>query len=367
MFLRAVFILTILLVTTPSNHSSRRISSNDEYILYEGRHEILDNNVAFDHPGFKICLNISVTSRVSILLSAITVVPHRFWIYVDGTLLDSIIDTKVMLNNTLTEFPINWNLDPFKSHSICVVKVTEAQWNSITPEPNYVTFAGFLVDDSAKILPNKINKRKIEFIGDSIQAGFCNMCNDIDDEDYAKESFAAAHPYITCANLDATCQTAAWSGYGVVRNCCGGETLMPEIYSRTLASVPGSQWTFTDWQPEVVVVNLGDNDGLDRTNPTGDYEVAFVASYTDMIRNIAISYKDSNPTFFLSCGPMSFGYCTYVQAAISTLKAENIPVNYIEFPPFGDPKKRCCGHPSAEAHVQMASQLTNEIANVMKW
>lgn len=287
---------------------SLKIAPIDDHLYFDGRHETFDDSISFDHPGFKISINVVGTTYMSVLLSAITVVPHRFWIYVDGVLSSTVIDTKGMENITETEFLMASNLDPAVSHSISLLKITEAQWNALVPEPNYVTFSGFMVDDGTKTLPFVAPARKIEFIGDSIQAGFCDMC-DIDASlvDYAGESFGAAHPYLTCMNFNASCQTAAWSGYGVVRNCCGGETLMPEIHSRTLGSVAQSKWTPSKWIPDVVVVNLGDNDGLDRLNPAGDLEMAFVETYTNFIRSMALSYKESNPTFFLSCGPMSFG------------------------------------------------------------
>lgn len=68
------------------------------------------------------------------------------------------------------------------------------------------------------------------------QAGFCDLCHTVDDSagQYTQESFALDHPYLICAESNATCC------FGVVRNCCGGETLMPEVYSRTLATVNDS-------------------------------------------------------------------------------------------------------------------------------
>lgn len=348
-----------------------KIAPSDSRVVLEGRYENIDDRVSFDHPGFKISVKVTGTTEVSVWLSAMAVVPHRFWIYIDGVLSDTVIDTRTMSNDTLTNYLIASRLNPISSYSITLLKITEAQWNALTPEPNYVSFAGYTIDDGAEVLPSlpPLGQHKIEFIGDSIQAGFCDMCSTVDSSygDYAKESYGAAHPHITCTNLHASCRTAAWSGYGVVRNCCGGSTLMPEIYSRTLASVPGSQWDFSQWLPDVVVINLGDNDGLDRSDPGGELQVSFVATYTDLIRSIAASYKASNPTFFLSCGPMSFGYCPYVQDAIAQVRAEGVPVSYVEFPPFGDPNKRCCGHPSAEAQAQMAAQLTAAITSTMKW
>ena len=52
--------------------------------------------------------------------------------------------------------------------------------------------------------------------------------------------------------------TAAWSGLGMVRNCCGGNTTMPAIFGRTLATVnKNSTWDFKSWTADVLVINLG--------------------------------------------------------------------------------------------------------------
>jgi hypothetical protein len=69
-------------------------------------------------------------------------------------------------------------------HDIRVLKATEAQWNGGSPTPNYVTFSGFKIDaESAAselvartIAPPPLPTRKIEFLGDSITAGYCNEC-----------------------------------------------------------------------------------------------------------------------------------------------------------------------------------------------
>ena len=235
--------------------SSLTVHSNDSNLKFEGRYDVIDENIVFDHPGFKITVNVTGTRNAAILLSAVVVVPNRFWIYINGKLSDFFIDTNSMANNTITKFVLASDLNPSLSNTISVLKITEAQWNSLVPEPNYISFEGFVFDLNATTLPLKNQDRRIEFIGDSIQAGFCDMCSTVDTSfgDYAKESFGAAHPYLTCESLNASCHTAAWSGYGVVRNCCGGDTLMPEIYSRTLGSVPGSQWTLSRWLPDAVV------------------------------------------------------------------------------------------------------------------
>ena len=44
--------------------------------------------------------------------------------------------------------------------------------------------------------------------------------------------------------------TAAWSGLGMYTNCCGGNTTMPSIFSRTLATVNvDNTWKWSNYVP----------------------------------------------------------------------------------------------------------------------
>jgi hypothetical protein len=62
-----------------------------------------------------------------------------------------------------------------------------------------------------------------------------------------------------CNELGAECHYNAWSGLGMVRNCCGGATLGSDVWTRTLATVSSTntsdqhgtttanEWDFSRW------------------------------------------------------------------------------------------------------------------------
>ena len=72
----------------------------------------------------------------------------------------------------------------------------------------------------------------------------------------------------------AECHYNAWSGFGMVANCCGGATLASDVWTRTLATVGAANasdphgttaantWDFSKWTADAVVINLGTNDHL---------------------------------------------------------------------------------------------------------
>lgn len=90
---------------------------------------------------------------------------------------------------TQTEAPVSFPLTtggaPLAAgtHEIRIFKATEADWNGGSPAPNYLTFYGIesAAEDATAAPatlapPPPLPTRKIEFLGDSITAGFCNMC-----------------------------------------------------------------------------------------------------------------------------------------------------------------------------------------------
>jgi hypothetical protein len=356
-----------LLAQAAMGNSVTVIPHDDNLIRYEGRFQRMETGSAFDMPGSRLTVQFTDSEQIDMTLSqrmGEPFLPHRFWVYVDGALSDTIVDTRDMINNTWTRFNLASSLDSTRTYTVSLVKITEAQYDGRQPSPNYVMLSNLILDDGARLFPAPSSpRRRIEFIGDSITAGFCTLCDTVDPAlgDYAKESFALSHADLTCSRLQASCHTAAWSGFGVVRNCCGGVTLMPEIYTRTLLSVPGSTWDFTQWIPDVVVVNLGTNDNLNSADP-GETERSYVREYARLLRNIRGSYPAA--TLFAACGPMSYAYCPFVAEAIAMLSEEAIAVTAVTYGPMSS---ACCNHPSGAAQENMASELSMKIASVMGW
>ena len=194
-----------------------------------------------------------------------------------------------------------------------------------------MTFGGFSVDPVTaggrhvvtSPLP-ALPARKIEFLGDSITAGYCNACHDGHSSDNFNpdmgdnaESFVNSWPTQICDTLGAQCHTTAWSGLGLVANCCGfpraeeaaasggrggplgdGSHLMPAIFHRTLATDGDTRWEWSNWIPDALVINLGTNDGASARTPE------YLAAYIDLVTEAFANYGPQLHVF-LACGPMS--------------------------------------------------------------
>src|SRR5699024_5880932 len=127
----------------------------------------------------------------------------------------------------------------------------------------YSKFYGFLLDENAEVYPPPaLKKRKIEFYGNSITNGFGI-------EDYEGghggqslyENNYKTYAAIVARHFDAQVHCIAKSGVGMLK----GTTLpnMPEMYDRIDPfGNDKALWDFSNYTPEVVVINLLQNDAF---------------------------------------------------------------------------------------------------------
>lgn len=142
-------------------------------------------------------------------------------------------------------------------HRVRIVKRSESPWAA-------GEFGGFI----GAVLPKPpARSRQIEFIGDSLTAGYgnlsttrdCSANGGIDLNTNADLTFGA----LTARALGADYQINAFSGRGMVRNYNGGEpgTSYRSYYDRALLNVDGDVWQNPGtWRPQLVVIGLGTND-----------------------------------------------------------------------------------------------------------
>lgn len=276
------------------------------------------------------------------------------------------------------------------THDIRIVKSTEPQWTSRVPAPNWMTFHGVVLDAGQVLAPAQPRpQRRLEFVGDSITAGYCNLCAGPSDETATmttafldetsaqpsqtrrrraaeggpwEEAFVLGWPYQICEALGAECHTAAWSGFGMIENCCGGNTTMPEIWQRTLATDSSSHWNFSAWIPHGLVINLGTNDNLWAKN------ASYTETYFEMVLNASKAYGP-NLEVFLACGPMITLYCPYVEEVIVLARAVGIRAHFFDQRGFlnGTYGPRCCGHPSVPVDAAMAKHGADFIGKTLGW
>jgi lysophospholipase L1-like esterase len=202
-----------------------------------------------------------------------------------------------------------------KQHTVEIYKRTEALYG-------YVQFQGFSnvsggSGDWALVPTVDPYPRRIEFIGDSITAGYGVLgpnanCQDDGDYNDAYESFSGD----TAHSLGASFVGIAYSGKGAYVDYNGNTTAsdpsnpeMPAQWLRTWENNPTSSYAFAT-QVDVVVINLGTNDFSYQNKDPG---APFVTAYQNLVGSVRSKYP--NAYILMLVGPIVTRYNPFDGAA----------------------------------------------------
>lgn len=308
--------------------------------------------------------------------------PHEFLAYVNGIpqvtsnggspCRGCTFDTRLATNATVHKYRLAVNLGPGK-HKIRVLKISEPEWSSLMPTPNWMTFYGITLD-GGKVLPmtEARRKRRLEFLGDSTMTGYCNLCTNTEEQLEGKRqgTFAKSWPHLICEQLDAECHTMAYSGYGIARNCCDKQDVrIAHLWPRSVSTDASSHWDFSSWVPHAVVINLGTNDNLWRPMWQDNYP-AYMEQYLELVLSTSNTYG-LDTDIFLGCGPLSHSevLCPYVKQVIERARELSIKAHYFDQMGYinGTYGPPCCWHPSVANSEAMAKDGGAFIAKTMGW
>jgi len=383
-----------------------RILPSDKRLQFSGRVRPDGQVVSFDHPGVELRLRVAGVSSVSVELlqqrappvkvghnTYPSFQPHYFVVVVNGSVVpgfaNATFSTAECQNTTATTITAVAGLDASASHDVRIFHSSEAQWAASVPAPNWLTLTAVVLAAGGRDasgsngrnpgpglleLPPWRPTRRLEFVGDSIMAGYCNLlwAPDIDRHKTNRsniESFWLSWPARTCEALGAECHTAAWSGFALTHShFCDKPVTMPEIWERTLASDDKADWAFDAWKPQAVVINLGTNDwhGVpdDWSTPLVSSFVAnFTQTYHDFVDRIVSVYGPSTHVF-VAVGPMTLGYLLPAQWVVGNATAKGQKAHLLNQSGFshGD-----CGHPSFQSDEAMAEAAAAAIASELGW
>ena len=359
-----------------------------------GRHQELSaqdgacDGIAFDFQGVAVYARLRGTSWAEVVMSQEGTNPllykaNFFNIYVNSNLTSS-FNTSLWMSQGAVTVPLFSGLDPKETYDVVVFKNTESQFSEPYVASNYITLHALAgaKDAALEDLPPS-PKRKIEFLGDSIAAGFCNKADPCLPRNTSlclpsNEWFNESWPSLICEGLDAECHTEAWSGFGMAANCCGGYTRMSSIWLRTLGSLQSldqmvpfqtpedNLWDFSRWVPDAVVINLGTNDHSQWPLVVP----AFNTTYLELLLLAARSYGLSTH-FFLACGPMEDAYCENVFWVMDKAREEfpQLKITFLDQRPFlnGSFGPSCGYHPSAQVDSSMAEAAIPVIREALSW
>lgn len=282
--------------------------------------------------------------------------------YVNG---EMVKDT--MLNNTEETFRIFESTEP-QNCIISVVKLSEAAYSNIGVKSINVT-------SEYGIIPTPARKHKIEFIGDSITCGYgIDAADQYEAFATTNENGEKTYAALIGKHFKADYNVISWSGIGVYSSYTESSKpnqsfLLPPIYGKTAPNeLSNDMWDFTQWQPDLVVINLGTNDN---TWTKGIQERAdlFGAAYYEFIEQV----REANPNAYIICslGVMGSKLLPEIkeQVALYSANTGDYRITTFEFD-YRDGVNDGFGagfHPSAVTHQKMADKIIPFIEQIMGW
>ena len=244
------------------------------------------------------------------------------------------------------------------THTILIAKNTEANIG-------YLEFVGLQCKALLPLPPKP--KRKVEFIGNSITCGASADASEVPCHTGVwqdQHNAYLAYGPVTARNLNAQWILSSVSGIGLVYSCCKMDVVMPQVYDNVnMRNLNDSlKWNFNIYQPDVVTVCLGQNDGIQDST-------LFCSAYVTFLQRLRKDYPEA---------PL---VCLTSPMADSTLSAsQRYYLGSIEeaMHKEGDNKvshyfftKRyfhgCDSHPDVAEHKEIAGELTAYLKKIMNW
>ena len=206
-------------------------------------------------------------------------------------------------------------------------------------------FQGLILDSGATTSSPSVSANLIEFVGDSITAGY--TCAQADVSDYAwvcSESLGAEHTQIAYPGVDLVTTTNHGTGQDV------------QYFKEQSFNYPSSpDWNFANYTARIVVINLGQND----IGANGIPLATFQSDYTTFMANIRAKYPNADIFAMRTFGGLA---ATQTQAAVTTRNtAGDAKVHYVDTTgwlgsyPGSDWDDGV--HPSVAGHIKAAGKL----------
>lgn len=232
-----------------------------------------------------------------------------------------------------------------------------------------------IIPDEHTILldPPAVQQRKIEFFGNSITCGYAVEDTSGKDRGTAPyENAYISYAAITARHFNAAFNCTAKSGIGITISWF--PMIMPEMYDRLDPKDSNSKWDFSLFKPDVVVINLFQNDSwlvnmpdheqfkarFGETAPGADFIIDAYKSFVQQVRG-----KYPNAYIVCMLGNMDVTkagapWPGYVQKAVDMLQDEKILTLFVPF-------KGTSGHPSRAEQETLADSLIRFIDEHIHW
>ncbi|PTN08299.1 SGNH/GDSL hydrolase family protein [Mangrovibacterium marinum] len=355
-----LFLSMLLLLAACTKQGDLVVAYSNPQIAYEGRIDTSNSTAArLFWSGTTIRINFEGEAIAATLADQRG--DNYYNVFVDG---DSL--TILRPDTTQREYLLASDLGAGK-HRLEIFKRTE--WDRGT-----TSFYGFRISGKAKLLQrDPAKKRKIEFYGNSITAGYA--VDDFSGKDRSDSIFTnnyRSYARLTADHYNAQYSCICKSGIGITVSWF--PTIMPEIYDRLDPTDPNSPWDFSRYTPDVVVINLFQNDSWLVNMPQHEqFKARFgsqaptpefiTGAYANFVRSIRTRYPEAQIVCMLgSMDATREGspWPGYVEQAVAQLDDPRIFTHFVPF-------KNTGGHPNIAEQQAMAQSLIGFMDEHIDW
>ncbi len=327
---------------------NKTIQFNSPDISYEGRILFRDDAAKLTWSGSSVRIVFEGESVSAILKDLDTADYYNV-----------IVDGKVTLRfhaDTLKKSYVLASNLPAGKHTIELFKRTE--WDK-----GQTLFYGFTLPENARIFPpSSAKKRKIEFYGNSITCGYALEDSSGNDSPngYFENNYLS-YAAMTARYFNAQYSCISKSGIGIMISWF--PFIMSDIYDLTDPTDPNSKWNFAEYTPDIVVINLFQNDSWLIEMPENDQfkrtfgtkkpdEKFIVNAYKNFVATIRAKYPET--AIICALGNMDATragspWPGYVREAVRQLNDPKIYTQFFEY-------KNSDGHPRAADQKAMADR-----------
>lgn len=219
------------------------IKPNSDKLRYQGRTLITPDSAEMYWSGASVKLNFKGQTLKAVIKDQRA--DNYLNVIIDGTI------HKLKLEAGKKEYTLASHLKKGK-HTAELYKITEYDRGKIT-------FYGFSTDDGAQLLPPAPQaKRRIEIYGNSITCGYAVEDTVGDSPASPYENNYVTYAALTARHYKADYSFVAKSGIGITISWF--PFVMPDIYDRLNPDDSASHWDFAKFTPDLVIINLFQND-----------------------------------------------------------------------------------------------------------
>jgi len=361
--MRRNYIISLLLfLSVTCCFGSILVPFNQKNVAYMGRVGQVENQYAEIYwPGSSVTIRFKGTEIKAILKNRNEIT--YFYAIIDGNDQDAkkiksdTLRSSIMLASGLTD----------SNHTVQLFKLTD--------NTTCTLFYGFELSDGSSLLEaNPLPERKIEFYGNSITAGHGVDVLPGQNDSGSPVYFNNFRTYaaLTARHFNSQYSCIARSGIGVMVSWF--PEIMPEIYNRLNPSDSTSMWDFSKYTPDIVVINLFQNDMWLTANPKHpQFKARFgttppdVSTIIQSYQNFVKSIRSKYPSASIICALGSMNatetgspWPGYIEKAVAGLSDSKI---YTHFFPY----KKTSGHPKVADQKVMADELIDFIDKNIKW